>query len=203
MIWSDGRVTGRESHAGSTPMPLRHDALCAFAEFALAVERIARAEGPDGVGTIGVAEILPASRNTIPGEVAFTLDLRHPDGAALKRMSAAVAAAADIGRTRGVEIALTQIWRKDPVIFDATVTAAIGDAADALALSRRPITSGAGHDAVLTAAVTPSAMIFVPCKDGLSHNEAESATPEDCAAGANVLLHTILALSAAGEPERR
>ena len=89
MIWSDARAVGRESHAGSTPMGLRRDALCAFAELALGVERIARDEGPDGVATIGVADILPSSRNTIPGEVRFTLEMRHPDLAALERMDAA------------------------------------------------------------------------------------------------------------------
>ena len=195
-VWSDCTVIGRDSHAGSTPMPLRADALTAFAAFALAVESIARGEAPDGVGTIGVAHALPASRNTIPGEMRFTLDIRHPEADGLARMDAAVdEAARRIGRERGVAITIDRIWRKDPIVFDATLSAAIARAADELGLEHRPIASGAAHDAVLTASVVPSAMIFVPCKDGISHNEAESATKEDCAAGADVLLRTVLALA--------
>lgn len=195
-IWADCRVIGRECHAGSTPMRLRHDALTAFAEFALAIERIARDHGPDGVGTIGVAEAFPASRNTVPGEVRFTLEYRHPEIGPLDRMDAAVAeAAARIGRERGVTIEIDKIWRKDPLAFDPNVTAAIKVSADELGLANRPMTSGAGHDAFFAATVAPTAMIFVPCKDGISHNEAESSTQAECAAGADVLLRTVLKLA--------
>jgi beta-ureidopropionase / N-carbamoyl-L-amino-acid hydrolase len=195
-IWADCRLVGSESHAGTTPMTHRRDALTAFAEFALAVEAVARGEGPDGVITIGVADVLPASRNTIPGEVRFTLDIRHPDLAALRRMDAAVSAAAErIGSDRRVAVEIDRFWRKDPIAFDSSIASAIAKAADDLGLKKRTITSGAHHDAVLAASVVPSAMIFVPCKDGISHNEAESATKEDCAAGADVLLRTVLALA--------
>nr|WP_281411537.1 Zn-dependent hydrolase [Enterovirga sp. DB1703] len=195
-IWADGRVLGRESHAGSTPMDMRRDALMAFAEFALAAERIARENGPDGVATIGVVEALPASRNTIPGEVRFTLDYRHPEAEALGRMTQAIdQALASIGAARRVEFAIDRFWNKAPVAFDETVCAAVQNSAAELGYSCRTMTSGPGHDAVLTASVVPTAMIFVPCKDGLSHNEAESATKEDCAAGANVLLRTVLQLA--------
>ncbi len=196
MIWSDGRVTGRESHAGSTPMALRRDALCAFAELTLGVERIARDEGLDGVATIGVAEIAPASRNTIPGEVRFTLEMRHPDLAALNRMdSVADSLAASIAKAREVEIAIDRIWRKDPVAFDATVASAARAAAEGLGYACRDMTSGAGHDACFVASVAPTAMVFVPSQNGISHNESEYTSPADCAAGANVLLHTVLALA--------
>jgi N-carbamoyl-L-amino-acid hydrolase len=196
MIWSDGRVTGRESHAGSTPMPLRRDALCAFAELALGVERIARGEGPDGVATIGVADVAPASRNTIPGEVRFTLEMRHPDLAALERMDAAAdVLASSIGRARDVEVVIDRIWRKDPVAFDADVASAIRAAAQGLGYSCRDMTSGAGHDACFVASVTPTAMIFVPSERGISHNEAEFTSAADCERGANVLLHTVLRLA--------
>ena len=195
-IWADCKVSGRESHAGSTPMNVRHDALMAFAEFALAVERIARENGPDGVATIGVVQTLPASRNTIPGEVRFTLDYRHPDTAALERMTAAIDEAADaIQAGRKVEIAIDRFWNKPPIAFDESICGAVQKSAAELGYPYRTITSGAGHDAVLTASVVPTAMIFVPCKDGISHNEAESATREDCAAGANVLLRTVLQLA--------
>jgi N-carbamoyl-L-amino-acid hydrolase len=195
-IWADCRVIGVDSHAGSTPMPMRRDALTAFAEFALAIEEIARNEDPDGVGTIGVAEAFPASRNTIPAEVRFTLDIRHPELDGLGRMDEAVTAAADrIAAARNVTFEIDRFWRKDPITFDPALGAEIARAAEELGFPARPITSGAAHDAVLTASVVPSAMIFVPCKDGISHNEAESATKEDCAAGADVLLRTVLALA--------
>jgi N-carbamoyl-L-amino-acid hydrolase len=196
MIWSDGRVTGRESHAGSTPMTLRRDALCAFAELALAVERIARGEGPDGVATIGVAEVAPGSRNTIPGEVRFTLEMRHPDAAALARMDAAVdSAAAKLGADRGIEIAIDRIWQKNPVTFDAKVASVVRAAAQGLGYSCRDMTSGAGHDACFVASVAPTAMIFVPSQGGISHNEAEFTSLVDCERGVNVLLQTVLALA--------
>jgi N-carbamoyl-L-amino-acid hydrolase len=195
-IWADCRVLGHESHAGSTPMEVRRDALMAFAEFALAAERIARENGPDGVATVGVVTALPASRNTIPGEVRFTLEYRHPDTEALDRMTSAIDAAAHaIGSARQVEILIERIWNKPPIQFDEAVCGAVQTSAAELGYSYRTITSGAGHDAVLTASVVPTAMIFVPCKDGISHNEAESATAEDCAAGANVLLRTVLQLA--------
>ena len=196
MIWSDARAVGRESHAGSTPMGLRRDALCAFAELVLGVERIARDEGPDGVATIGVADILPASRNTIPGEVRFTLEMRHPDLAALERMDAAAdRLAAAIMKDRGVELSIERIWRKDPITFDRTVASTIRAAAEGLGYSCRDMTSGAGHDACLVASVAPTAMIFVPSQGGISHNEAEFTSSAECAKGANVLLHAVLALA--------
>ena len=195
-IWADCRAVGRESHAGSTPMDMRRDALMAFAEFALAAERIAQENGPDGVATIGVVEALPASRNTIPGEVRFTLDYRHPDADALDRMTRAVdEAATAITAKRAVDIPIERIWNKPPIRFDEAVCGAVQKAAGELGLPYRAITSGAGHDAVLTASVVPTAMIFVPCADGISHNEAESATQADCASGANVLLRTVLQLA--------
>ena len=195
-IWADCRVLGRESHAGSTPMDVRRDALMAFADFALAAERLARENGPDGVATIGVVEALPASRNTIPGEVRFTLDYRHPDADALGRMTQGIDdSAGSIGTARSVTIGIERIWNKAPIAFDERICGAVQKSAAELGLSHRTITSGPGHDAVLTASVVPTAMIFVPCKDGLSHNEAESATKDDCAAGANVLLRTVLQLA--------
>ena len=195
-VWADCTVKGQECHAGSTPMGLRRDALSAFAQFALAVERIARDVPPDGVATIGVADVLPASRNTVPGTVRFTLEYRHPDRDALDRMGEAVdAAARAVASERGADIAIDRIWRKDPVAFDPAVADAVRTAATELGHGHRTITSGAGHDSFFTATVAPTAMIFVPCKDGISHNEAESATQADCTAGADVLLRTVLALA--------
>jgi beta-ureidopropionase / N-carbamoyl-L-amino-acid hydrolase len=196
IIWYDGKVTGFESHAGTTPMPLRRDALAALSEIVLAVERIANAHGPNAVGTIGEAVIAAPSRNVIPGEVAFTVDIRSPDAATLDAIDRDLRSAiAEIAPRRKVEIALDAIWRKEPTVFNAKLVDAVENATKALGYTHRRITSGAGHDACNLANVVPAAMIFVPCKDGISHNEIEDATQADCTAGANTLLHTVLALA--------
>jgi len=196
IIWYDGRITGFESHAGTTPMPLRRDALSSLAEVALAIEKIALAHAPQAVATIGEAVIANPSRNVIPGEIAFTLDVRSPDAAVMDALDRDIRAAiADIAGRRRTEIGLAQIWRKPPTIFDGKLVDAVQAAAAELGYSYRRITSGAGHDACNVAGVIPAAMIFVPCKDGVSHNELEDATQADCSAGANVLLHAVLAVA--------
>jgi beta-ureidopropionase / N-carbamoyl-L-amino-acid hydrolase len=196
ITWYDGKVTGFESHAGTTPMPLRRDALAALSEIVLAVERIARAHGPNAVGTIGEAVIAAPSRNVIPGEIAFTADIRSPEAKTLETIETDLRAAfAEIAARRKVGIAFEPIWRKPPTIFNAKLVDAVESAAQALGFSHRRITSGAGHDACNVANLVPAAMVFVPCKDGVSHNELEDATQADCAAGANVLMHTVLGLA--------
>ncbi|MCO5129447.1 MAG: Zn-dependent hydrolase [Xanthobacteraceae bacterium] len=196
IIWYDGRVTGFESHAGTTPMPLRRDALSALAELTLAIERIATSHAPNAVATIGEVNIANPSRNVIPGEIAFTLDVRSPDAAVMDALDRDIRAAlGEIAARRRVDIALDRIWRKPPTIFDARLVDAVQAAAAELGYGYRRITSGAGHDACNVASVIPAAMIFVPCKDGVSHNELEDATQADCGAGANVLLHAVLAVA--------
>jgi N-carbamoyl-L-amino-acid hydrolase len=196
IIWYDGRVTGFESHAGTTPMPLRRDALSAMSELALAIEKVALAHAPNAVATIGELNIVNPSRNVIPGEIAFTLDVRSPDAAVMDALDRDIRAAlGEIATRRRVEIKLDQIWRKPPTIFDSKLVDAVQAAATELGYSYRRITSGAGHDACNVASVIPAAMIFVPCKDGISHNELEDATQADCSAGANVLLHAVLAVA--------
>lgn len=196
IIWYDGRVTGFESHAGTTPMPLRRDALSALAELTLAIEKIALAHAPNAVATIGEVNIANPSRNVIPGEIAFTLDVRSPDAAVMDALDRDIRAAlSEIAQRRRVDIKLDQIWRKPPTIFDSKLVDAVQAAATELGYSYRRITSGAGHDACNVASVIPAAMIFVPCKDGISHNELEDATQADCSAGANVLLHAVLAVA--------
>jgi len=196
IIWYDGRITGFESHAGTTPMPLRRDALSALSELTLAIEKIALAHAPNAVATIGEVNIANPSRNVIPGEIAFTLDVRSPDATVMDALDRDIRAAlGEIAKRRRVEIALDQIWRKPPTIFDGKLVDAVQAAATELGYSYRRITSGAGHDACNVASVIPAAMIFVPCKDGVSHNELEDATQADCSAGANVLLHAVLAVA--------
>jgi N-carbamoyl-L-amino-acid hydrolase len=177
-------------------MPLRRDALAAFAEFVLAVEKVARDHGPNAVGTVGEVTIANASRNVVPGDLSFTMDMRSAQAGTLDALHAGVtAAAAEIGARRKVAIDLKQIWRKEPTVFNPALVDTVERAAQDLGYAHRRITSGAGHDACNLAAVMPAAMIFVPCKDGVSHNELEDATQADCTAGANVLLHTVLALA--------
>ena len=196
VAWFDGQITGFESHAGSTPMGLRRDALATLSEIVLAVERIAGRLAPKAVGTIGEAVIAAPSRNVIPGSIAFTMDLRSADETVLAALEADVRAATDeIAARRRVDVTLTKIWHNPPTHFHPQIVSAVETAARDLGYSHRRITSGAGHDACNLNTVMPAAMIFVPCKDGVSHNELEDATHDDCAAGTNVLLHTVLALA--------
>ena len=196
VLWYDGKITGFESHAGSTPMPLRRDALATLSEIVLAMESIARKHGPKAVGTIGEAVIAKPSRNVIPGEIAFTMDCRSADAAIMDALDRDLRAAiAEIAARRKVEVTLDLVWRKPPTHFNPKLVDAVENAAETLGYSHRRITSGAGHDACNLNTVMPAAMVFVPCKDGVSHNELEDATQADCTAGANVLMHTVLALA--------
>jgi N-carbamoyl-L-amino-acid hydrolase len=195
--WYEATITGRESHAGTTPMPRRADALVACARLALEVQAIALARAPTAVGTVGRVEVEPNSPNVIPGVVRMTVDLRHHDDGVLQDMEESLYAAIErIAGDGKVRIESRKLHDLAAVKFHPDCVAAVRAGAEALGLSHRDIISGAGHDAVHLSTVTPTAMIFVPCKDGLSHNEAESATIEHCAAGAQVLLEAALALDA-------
>ncbi|MEW6768637.1 MAG: Zn-dependent hydrolase [Pseudomonadota bacterium] len=196
IIWYNGTIAGFASHAGTTPMPLRRDALATFSEVVLAVERIAKAQGPHAVGTIGEVTIENPSRNVVAGDLKFSAEFRSPESATMDTLHRELQnAVKDIAARRNVEIVVEQIWRKEPTVFNPQIVGAVEGATKQLGYSYRRITSGAGHDACNLADVIPAAMIFVPCKDGISHNELEDATQADCTAGANVLLHTTLALA--------
>ena len=195
--WFELAITGRESHAGTTPMPRRADAFAACARIAVELRGIAAAHAPMAVATIGRVEVEPNSPNVIPGAVRMTVDLRHHADAALSVMEDTLRATIErIGREERVEIATRKLHDIAAVTFHSDCVAAVRAAAEALGHAHRDIISGAGHDAVHLARIVPTAMIFVPCKDGLSHNESESATLLDCAAGAQVLLEAALALDA-------
>ncbi|MCX7322178.1 MAG: Zn-dependent hydrolase, partial [Hyphomicrobiales bacterium] len=194
VLWFDGKITGFESHAGSTPMPLRKDALATLSEIVLATERVVSNIG--ALGTIGEAVIANPSRNVIPGEIAFTMDLRSADAGKLDAIEKGVRdAIKEIAAHRKVEVAFDKVWHKPPTHFNADFVNAVETAAQSLGYSHRRITSGAGHDACNLNTIMPTAMVFIPSKDGISHNELESSTQDDCAAGANVLMHTVLALA--------
>ncbi|MCE4224648.1 Zn-dependent hydrolase [Methylobacterium sp. C25] len=194
--WFDGSITGFESHAGTTPMMRRRDALLGFSEFCLAAERIALAHGPSAVATIGEATIAAPSRNVVPGGMAFTLDLRDPRSQTLDAIEAELRASVDeIAQRRNLTSDFKRIWRKEPIPFDPAIVGAVANATEALGLTSRRMISGAGHDACNVAMKVPTAMIFVPCRDGISHNESEWATEDHCTAGANVLLQTVMTLA--------
>jgi len=191
--WYDVVVTGMEAHAGPTPMELRRDALQAAMPLMQAVDRIARSEAPHARGTVGWVQVHPNSRNTIPGRVSFTVDFRHPDEAGLGRMDAALRAAIAAVQAAGrVGVTLTPVVHFPPAPFDPALVDRVRAGAARLGLPHRDLVSGAGHDAVYVARTAPTAMIFVPCKDGISHNEVEDAKPEHLAAGCQVLLEAML-----------
>ncbi|MEQ8357040.1 MAG: Zn-dependent hydrolase [Kiloniellaceae bacterium] len=191
--WFEITLTGSESHAGTTPMNRRRDALVAAARLVTAVNDIAAAHPPHAVTTVGMMQVSPNSRNTIPGNVFMTIDLRHPDDETLSRMEAELrAACAAICDPAGIEAEIAMIWYSPPIAFNEDCVGAVKKAAGEAGYGNMEIISGAGHDACYISRVAPTAMIFVPCEEGVSHNEAESATPEDLAAGCNVLMYAML-----------
>ncbi|WP_061499964.1 hydantoinase/carbamoylase family amidase [Acetobacter malorum] len=193
MRWYDVTVTGQDAHAGTTPMTMRSDALWSAARMIDGVHQVAMNHAPDGLSTVGIIECLPSSSNVIPGSVHFTVDLRHPSDGTLEIMEKEFYQTLEaIAASCGVEFSISPTWTSDAVHFDPLCVSFVEKSAQNLGCSARKIVSGAGHDAVYVARVVPTAMIFVPCWKGISHNEAESAEPHDVTAGANVLLHAVL-----------
>jgi len=191
--WYDAVVTGQDAHAGPTPMRLRKDAMVAAAKMVAEVNALALRYQPDGRGTVGFMQVKPNSRNVIPGEVRFSVDLRHARDEDLDRMESDMRAkVAEIASSHNVSSAIERVANYPACRFDAGCVAAVRNAAGGLGYSHLDIVSGAGHDAIYMARVTPTSMIFVPCEGGISHNEVENAKPEHLAAGCNVLLRVIL-----------
>ncbi len=192
--WYDCVWTGQDAHAGPTPMEARRDALRGASQMVEAVHALAMRHAPDGRATVGFMQVSPNSRNVVPGRVKMSVDMRHPDDAHLAGMDRELRdAAAAIARDLGLECDLEQVDHVPASRFDSSCVDAVRAATRALGLPHREMVSGAGHDAIYIARVAPTSMIFVPCKDGISHNEIEDARPEHLEAGANVLLHAILA----------
>ena len=193
MRWYEVTVTGLDGHAGATPMRLRRDALLGTARMIEAVNRIGLAHAPLAVTTVGLLENRPNSRNVVPGEVFFSVDLRHPQDEIVVAMEAEMRAGfADIAAADRLDITIECTWDSPAVHFDPACIESVRKAAAAIDAPSREIVSGAGHDSAYIARVAPTSMIFVPCAGGLSHNEAERATREDVAAGAQVLMHAVL-----------
>lgn len=191
--WYEITLTGVESHAGPTPMNRRKDALVGAARIVELVNQIGHAHDPAACATCGMIQSYPNSRNVIPGRVFLTIDFRHPDGARLLAMDKALRAGIqEIVNRTGLTYEMKLVADFPPQPFDPVCVAAVAKAAKRLGYSTREITSGAGHDAVYMARICPAAMIFTPCIDGISHNEAEDMKPEWATAGADVLLQAVL-----------
>jgi N-carbamoyl-L-amino-acid hydrolase len=192
MRWYEVTISGQDAHTGATPMHLRKNALLGAARMVDAVDAVGGRHAP-GVATVGRIENRPNSPNVVPGEVFFMIDLRHPDGSALNSMESDVRAALPrICDPLGLTFAEQRIWDQPAVRFDESCVAAVRRAAELSGYSSRDIVSGAGHDAAYVSRVAPAAMIFVPCRGGISHNEAEFSSKEQCAKGAQVLLQAVL-----------
>ena len=193
-VWYDAVVTGKEAHAGTTPPAARKDALLAAARIVDLVDRLMRARGQDGRGTVGQMTVLPNSRNVIPGEVRFSVEFRHPNAAEIERLDEDFRREAGaLAAGQGVHLSLTELFKLPAQPFDPACVDLVRQAAARLGLPAREIVSGAAHDAVYVARCVPAAMIFTPCAGGLSHNEAESILPEEAEAGCQVLLEALLA----------
>ena len=191
--WFDCTVTGMEAHAGPTPMALRKDAMLAATRIMQDVVAAAHRHPPHGRGTVGMVQVFPNSRNVIPGRVKFSIDLRNATDALVDQMADEVKAfAAKVAQEHGVDVKIEMVSSYNAIQFHENCVDAVGRAAKKLGYSNMPAVSGAGHDAVYMAKLAPSGMIFIPCKDGISHNEIEDAKPEHITAGCNVLLHAML-----------
>ena len=192
MRWYEVTVRGQEAHTGATPMKLRRNALLGAARMIEAIDKVGMDHLP-GVASVGLIENRPNSRNVVPGEVFFTVDLRHPDEAVLDRMEAAFRAALpECAAGQSLEFEEKRIWHSPAVKFAPELIDCVRTGAAKAGCSTREMASGAGHDAAYIARVAPTTMIFVPCLGGLSHNEAESTTFDECGRGAQVLLNAVL-----------
>jgi beta-ureidopropionase / N-carbamoyl-L-amino-acid hydrolase len=192
MRWYEVTVKGQEAHTGATPMRLRRNALLGAARMIEAIHQVGMRHLP-GVASVGLIENRPNSRNVVPGEVFFTIDLRHPDETVLDEMERECQAALpEIASAEKLELDEKRIWKSEAVKFDSRLIECVRFGAEKSGFTTRDMASGAGHDAAYIARVAPTTMIFVPCLGGLSHNEEESTSFEECSAGAQVLLNAVL-----------
>ena len=194
-VHADVVVQGRGDHAGATPMDLRLDPTLPLAESIAELERLARAAGKGTVGTVGEIEVDPGIINGIASRVRFSLDIRGPDDDAFQRVARDIAAfAQESARGRGTTAEYRQRQTLPATPLDERIVGALDEAARATGEPCMTMHSGAAHDTMCVADHVPSAMIFVPCKDGISHHPAEDASPADAALAAEIMLNAILAL---------
>lgn len=193
-VWYDAVTIGQDSHAGTTPPSTRKDALVCAARIIDLVDRMMRERGEEGRGTVGQLLVAPNSRNVVPGEVRFSVEFRHPTDAEVDVLDAEFPPAAQaIAEACGVKLELITLFKIPAQPFDTSCVDLVRQGAAKLGYSTREIVSGAAHDAVYVARHVPTAMIFTPCKDGLSHNEAESIEPGEAEAGCQVLFEAVVA----------
>ena len=191
--WLQVTLAGRESHTGSTPMPMRRNAGLGMAKITTLVHEIAMSHQPDAVGAVGHCDVYPNSRNIIPGKVIFTIDFRSPSFETQEDMEKRLReGAAVICKDLDLQLEIEKVGHFDPVTFDEQCVSTIRRAADRLGYSHSDIISGAGHDACWINKMAPTAMVMCPCVDGLSHNEAEDISQDWAVAGSNVLFHAVL-----------
>ena len=191
--WFEIELTGRSAHAGTTPMDHRLDAGLGMARVMERVHSMGLEQGEHGRATVGWVNLYPNSRNVVPGRAVFSVEFRHPDESALEAMEAQLRINVQaIAEATGLGQEVRRIFQYAPIAFDADCVSKVATAAKTLGYTQKPIISGAGHDACYLSKVAPTAMIFVPCVEGLSHNEAEHIHPEWSEAGANVLLNAML-----------
>jgi N-carbamoyl-L-amino-acid hydrolase len=196
--WWNVKVTGFANHAGTTPMDQRQDALLAAARFIDAVNRIVRAETGRQVGTVGRIQASPGARNVIPGIVETSLELRDLDAAKIDRLFTRIRTESDqIAAATGTTFQFESTYSSPPAIMDLRMRKLIADSVRELGLSNTVLPSGAGHDAQSMALLAPTAMIFLPSINGISHSPKEFSRPADIVNGVNVLLHTLLKLDQA------
>ncbi len=191
--WYEVTLTGQEAHAGPTPMPRRRDALVGAAKIISEVNAIGMRHQPFACATVGLVQVSPNSRNVIPGKVFFTVDFRNPNEDTLTKMDAELRAFVEkTAADHKLELEFKQIWHSPVVTFHDKCVGAVRTATERLGYSNMEIVSGAGHDACYINRVAPTGMIFVPCENGISHNEIENARPDELGAGCNVLLHAMI-----------
>jgi N-carbamoyl-L-amino-acid hydrolase len=191
--WIEFTLTGFECHTGTTPMPVRRNALVGAARAVEFVNQVAFDFAPNAVATVGLLNVSPNSRNIVPGKVMFCVDIRNPSLEDLKDMETTVVEGIErIAADIGLECESEVVGAYDPVAFDASCVDAVRRAAERLGYSHKDMVSGAGHDACHIAAIAPTAMIFCPCVGGVSHNESEEISPEWASAGADVLFHAVV-----------
>ncbi len=186
-------IEGQEAHAGPTPMDMRHDPIRALADLLPALYAATERHGPQARFTVGIIETSPGSPNTVPGRLRFTVDIRHPDAQQYASLRGEVdRLLRETLKRRALRGESRCVWEAPGVSFDSGCVDAVRGAASRLGFNALEMVSGAGHDSCNVSAVVPTAMVFVPCAGGLSHNEAESAAAADVEAGANVLLQAML-----------
>ena len=191
--WFDVAILGQDSHAGPTPMETRRDAMLAAAKLTVEVNRIATTFPDYARGTVGQLQVKPNSRNVVPGEVRMTVDFRNAKDATLTAMVDELKrCAARIAGECRVSVDLKEVVYFPPSEFAADLVDSVREGSAMRGYSHREIVSGAAHDAVYMARIAPTAMVFVPCEGGISHNEIENARADDIAAGCNVLLHAVV-----------